>query len=282
MTYYEKTYRIGFGGGLTKAIKYLLISNVAIYVLQLVTPLFSGDWMINWFALSRAEALFEFKIWQFVTYMFLHDPNGPLHIIFNMLLLWMFGGEVERALGTREFLKYYFACGLGGGLLHVALFPSPVIGASGAIYGVMAAFAILFPERVITLLLFLVVPVQIKAKWLVIGLCSIALLFGFLGLFGDGGSVAHFAHLGGVITGFIYLKVDWRLAYLGQWLRQKQGSRRAVQQLKRQQNIQRMKERVDEILDKINEVGYDHLDESERKILRDASERLSQERETEN
>jgi hypothetical protein len=127
-----------------------------------------------------------------------------------------------------------------------------------------------------------VVPVQIKAKWLVIGLSAIALLFGFLGLFGGGGSVAHFAHLGGVITGFIYLKVDWRFAHLGEWLRQKQGSNRAVQQLKRQQNIQRIKERVDEILDKINEVGYEHLDESERKILRDASERLSQEKETEN
>jgi membrane associated rhomboid family serine protease len=282
MTYYERTYRIGFGGGLTKAIKYLLISNVAIYVLQLLTPLFSGDWMLNWLALNRADAIFGFRIWQFITYMFLHDPNGPLHIIFNMLLLWMFGGEVERTLGTREFLKYYFTCGLGGGLMHVILFPSPVVGASGAIYGIMAAFAIMFPERVITLLLFLVVPVQIKAKWLVIGLSAIALLFGFLGLFGGGGSVAHFAHLGGVITGFIYLKVDWRFAHLGEWLRQKQGSNRAVQQLKRQQNIQRIKERVDEILDKINEVGYEHLDESERKILRDASERLSQEKETEN
>ncbi len=278
MAYYERTYRIGFGGGLTPAIKYLLISNVAIFVLGLLIP--NGENIIvKWFGLTPGTVFTKFQLWQFVTYMFVH--GGIWHLVMNMFFLWMFGGEVERTLGTREFVKYYVICGLGGALVHLIInfnSPVPVVGASGAIFGVMAAFGILFPERTITLLLFLVLPVQMKAKYLVMIFAGIALLAGAAST-NDG--VAHFAHLGGMVAGFIYLKLDWRLDYVGNWLRQQRESRKVVQDLKKHQAMQRIRERVDEILDKINEVGYDQLDEEEKRILREASQKFSEEKEPE-
>jgi len=268
MSYYDRTYRFGFGGGITNAIKYLLIINGAIFVLQYLAP---NQVLFDWFGMKPIEVISKFHVWQLFTYMFLHD--GPWHIIFNMFFLWMFGCEVERTLGTREFVKYYLICGVGAGLFHMVInygSPIPVVGASGAIYGVMAAFGILFPERVITLLLFLVLPVQIKAKYLVMIFAGISLLVGTLG----NDNVAHFAHLGGMAVGFVYLKLDWRLDYIGTWLRQQRESRQVVRNIKKQQAIQHMRER--------NEVGYDALNEEEKEILRDASQRLGEEKEAEN
>jgi membrane associated rhomboid family serine protease len=222
--------------------------------------------------------LSKLQLWQFFTYMFIH--GDPWHLIINMFFLWMFGCEVERTLGTREFMKYYTFCGVGAGFFHLIFnygSTIPVVGASGAIFGVMTAFAVLFPDRVITLLLFLILPFQIKAKYLVMIFAGIQLLYG---IFGGNDGIAYFAHLGGMVIGFAYLKLDWRMDYLTNKMRQHKESRRAVQTLKREQNMQRMRERVDEILDKINEVGFDGLNDEERRILKDASERLSQEKET--
>lgn len=281
MAYYDRTYRLGFGGGLTTAIKYLLLANGAVFLLQMVLPTSGGEQLlIKWFGMRPALVLSKFYVWQLFTYIFLH--GDPWHLIINMFFLWMFGCEVERTMGTREFLRYYFICGVGAGLFHLVInFNSPtvVIGASGAIYGVMAAFAVLFPERVITLLLFLILPVQIKAKYLVMIFAGISLL---LGAFGSNDGVAHFAHLGGMLVGFAYLKLGWRLDYLTTWMRQQRESRQAVQNLKKHQAMQRIRERVDEILDKINEVGYDQLDENEKRILQEASEKFSQEKEPDN
>lgn len=280
MAYYDRTYRLGFGGGLTTAIKYLLLANGAVFLLQMVLPTSGGEQLlIKWFGMRPALVLSKFYVWQLFTYIFLH--GDPWHLIINMFFLWMFGCEVERTLGTREFLKYYFICGVGAGIFHLVInFNSPtvVVGASGAIYGVMVAFAVLFPERVITLLLFLILPVQIKAKYLVMIFACISLL---LGAFGSNDGVAHFAHLGGMLVGFAYLKLGWRLDHLTTWMRQQRESRQAVQDLKKHQAMQRIRERVDEILDKINEVGYDQLDENEKRILQEASEKFSQEKEPE-
>lgn len=273
MAYYERSsYRIGFGGGLTQIVKYLLIINIAVFVLQKISP---QDILVQWFGLSPQLAIFKFHIWQFFTYMFLH--GGVMHIFFNMLFLWMFGCEVERTLGSKEFLKLYFICGVGAGILHLIFsFNSTVMGASGAIYGVMVAFAVLFPERVITLLLFFVLPVQLKAKYLVMIFVGISLLS-----LGSNDGVAHFAHLGGAAIGFLYLKLDWRLDFLGNWIRQRRESSHAVTKLKRNQAMHEIRERVDEILDKINEVGYDQLSEEEKRILQEASQKYGQEKEPE-
>jgi membrane associated rhomboid family serine protease len=278
MAYYERSVRFGLGGGLTKALKYLLIINIGVYVLQHLI----GPDLIKWFAFRPDEVFGKFRFWQIVSYMFLHSQSDPLHLIFNMFVLWMFGGEVERTLGTREFVKYYLICGVGAALLHMVFFfgsSTPVVGASGAIYGVMVAFAVLFPDRSITLLLFFILPIQILAKYLVMIFAAISL---FYGVFRIDGGVAHFAHLGGMAAGFIYLKLDWRLDYVGAWLRRKRESRQLLQKLKKDQNMQRFRERVDAVLDKINEVGYDKLTAEEKRILQDASEQLSRQKEPEN
>lgn len=286
MPYYERTTRFGFGGGLTPAVKYLLIANGVVYLFQHLLGSNADPTLIRYFGLHPSQVLGEFRIWQLFTYMFLHSRVPDIwHLLFNMFVLWMFGCEVERSLGKREFLKFYFICGIGAGVLHVifsALFFDPripVIGASGAIYGVMVAFAVMFPERVITLLLFLFLPVQIRAKYLVMIFAGIAL---FLGVFGSNDGVAHFAHLGGMAVGFAYLKLDWRLEYLGERIRRHRESKRALQKLKREHDMQRFRERVDQVLDRINEVGYENLNEEERRILEQASRQFSQEKETEN
>jgi len=113
MAFYERSYRIGFGGGLTQIVKYLLIINIATYFLQ---SLGLDKIFVQLFGLNPQVALFKFHIWQFFTYMFLH--GGVLHILFNMFFLWMFGCEVERTLGSKEFLKFYLFCGVGAGIIH--------------------------------------------------------------------------------------------------------------------------------------------------------------------
>jgi len=267
MSYTDRSYRIGFGGGLTTAIKYLLIANGVVFILQMLSRGDNGEQiLVQLFGMQPSLVISKFHIWQLFTYMYLH--GDPLHIIFNMFFLWMFGCEVERALGTKEFFKFYTICGIGAGLFHLLInFNSPI------------AFGVLFPDRVITLLLFLVLPVQMKAKYLVMIFAGIALL---LGTFGSHDGVAHFAHLGGMIVAFVYLKLDWRLDYFGKWVRQQRESRKAIRTLKKHQDLQNMRERVDEILDKINEVGYEHLDSDEKRILREASQKFSQEKEPEN
>ncbi|MFQ5825545.1 MAG: rhomboid family intramembrane serine protease, partial [bacterium] len=127
--------------------------------------------------------------------------------------------------------------------------------------------------------LFLILPIQIKAKYLVMLFAGISL---FLGYFGGSDGVAHFAHLGGMIVGFVYLKLDWRIDYIGNWIRKKRESRHIIQTVKKRQAMQRIRERVDQILDKINEVGYDNLTEDEKNILKEASHLFSKEEEKKN
>ena len=192
-----------FGPGpLTPAIKAIMIANGAAFVITFFLP----D-LIVLFGLRPADLFGKFAAWQLVTYMFVH--GGPTHLLFNMLMLWMMGVELERMWGTVYFTKFYFACGIGAGLTQVFLgvlpfpfadqfyYPS-TIGASGAIYGVLLAYALYFPTRPI--LMFFIFPVP--AKYFVMILGAIALLFAA----GGGGGVAHTAHLGGLVTGYFYLK----------------------------------------------------------------------------
>jgi membrane associated rhomboid family serine protease len=137
--------------------------------------------------------------------MFLHDPNGFSHILFNMLMLWMFGKDIETVWGTRRFLQYYLICGIGAGICVVVLntlfgsTESRTIGASGAIYGLLLAYGMLFPEQ--TVMFSLLFPV--KAKYFVIIMGGIAFLATFRST-GDG--VSHVAHLGGMIWGYLFLR----------------------------------------------------------------------------
>ncbi|MDZ7374878.1 MAG: rhomboid family intramembrane serine protease, partial [candidate division KSB1 bacterium] len=189
----------GLGARLTPAVRALLIVNGVVYVLQHVV----GRSFVLTFGLVPALAVERLLLWQIVTYMFLH--GGIFHLLFNLFALWMFGSEVEAELGTRRFFRFYLLSGVGGALLYL-LFRAhsyvPVIGASAAIYGVLVGFAVLFPQRMVTLLLFLVLPVNLRA-WQLAGLfVGISLLFGVTGT-SDG--VAHLAHLGGALVGYLFL-----------------------------------------------------------------------------
>jgi membrane associated rhomboid family serine protease len=275
MSYYGyRTFSFG-PGGITKAVKYLLLANVGLFFLELLW----GAELIYLFGLTPTLVKKGF-IWQIFTYMFLH--GGLFHILFNMFMLWMFGCDIERSWGTKEFLRYYFITGVGAGFFTFFLsFNShiPTIGASGAIFGILVAFAMMFPDRPIYL--YFLFP--IKAKYLVMFFAVIEFLASFSHT-SDG--IGHFAHLGGMVIGYIYIKSDWRGSsffrlsrYLG-YLRKLRYKHRMKVINKKREREQRLFERVDQILDKINQVGYDNLSKEEKKTLEEASQLLSQQSET--
>lgn len=196
---------VSFGGmGMTPAVKGLLIANVAVFVLQ--NLLGGGGNRLG--VLGQVGsfvphlAVNQFQVWRFFTYMFLH--GGLTHILFNMLGLWMFGSQIEALWGRRTFLIYYITCGLGGsilyGLFNLAGIASytPMLGASAAVFGILLAYGMTFPNNVI--LIMLIIPM--KAKYAVV-------LFGLMELLSipGGGDVAHLAHLGGMAAGFIFLYI---------------------------------------------------------------------------
>ena len=193
-----------FGPGpLTPAVKILIVVNVAAF---LVT---SFSQVVQMRGSLIPQQVFEhFAVWQPFTYMFLH--GGIFHILFNMLGLWMFGVELERMWGTRYFTQFYFVAGLGAGATQMLLGVLPfdfanqfyyaaTLGASGALYGLLLAYAMYFPHRQI--LLWFVIPVPVRVFVGIFG--AIAL---FSAIRGDGGGVAHTAHLGGMLAGYLYLK----------------------------------------------------------------------------
>ena len=187
---------------LTPAIRNLLIINIIVF---LGTELI-GDSMYQWFALFPIGSVY-FRWWQFVTHMFMHGSFA--HIFFNMWSLIVFGPLLERLWGSKKFLIFYFVCGLGAALCHELvqmtqpLSNIPTVGASGAIYGLLLGFGMLYPNYVLTLVF---PPVSLKAKWFVVIFAAIELVTGILGT-RDG--VAHFAHLGGMLFGLILILI-WK------------------------------------------------------------------------
>src|SRR5215831_9080820 len=178
----------------------LLIANVVIFLLQTQTGNLL-DPLALW-PLSQG-----FAPWQLVTYGFLH--GGWPHIFFNMLGLYMFGSDVERLFGSRYFLAYYFACLVSAALCQLVVVSLsggpgyPTVGASGAIYGVLLAFGMYFPRRMV-MLIFPPIPMQARVFVIVFG--ALELLFGVSGVMGAGDSVAHFAHLGGMLGGWLVIQ----------------------------------------------------------------------------
>ncbi|MCW9707165.1 rhomboid family intramembrane serine protease [Fodinibius salsisoli] len=179
------------------AVKHLLIINALCFV-ALNTPIIGGP-LFAYGALWPIGSG-HFDIWQLVSYMFLHA--GFSHIFFNLFALWMFGQAIENYWGTRRFTVYYFLTGIGAALLHMLIGAggAPTLGASGAVYGILLAFGMMFPERPIMLLF---PPIPIKAKYFVAGFGVIELISG---LSRANSGVAHFAHLGGMLVGFILIK----------------------------------------------------------------------------
>jgi rhomboid family protein len=198
-------YASSFGPGpITPAVKWILIANVAMFVVTMIAP-----GIVDYLGLIPREVLRHGWVWQLGTYMFLHDPHSIGHILFNMLGVWMFGVELERLWGTRFFSYYYAITGLGAGvtMLLVSLLPfaatapaytSATIGASGALFGLLLAFALYYPDRPI--LLMMIIPVPARVFVMIFG--AIALLNSFQPARG----VADAAHLGGLVTGYLYLQ----------------------------------------------------------------------------
>jgi len=212
-----RSYRISFDFYVTPAVKMLLIANFSVFLLEACTYYFAGvtgyNWILKWFGLVPAGVVPLLRVWQPVTYLFLHDVSDIWHILLNMFMLWMFGRELELVWGRDRFLRYYFLTGVGAGILNVIARTVPVlwtrqysfvptIGASGAIFGILIACAILFPDRKAYLF---PIPVAIKMKWIVAIMATLT-FFGTLGL-GEG-SVSHLCHLGGMAIGYLYLRRD--------------------------------------------------------------------------
>jgi membrane associated rhomboid family serine protease len=195
---YARPYSIS--GGLPRGIKWLLIVNVTIFLLQYFTP-GAGIW--DYFHLSPRDTVTRLFVWQVATYMFLH--GGIWHILWNMLALWMFGTEIERTWGTRRFIRFYFFCGIGAGICVVLLnylFGNPnvaTIGSSGAIYGILLVSAVLWPDRII--LFSFLFPIKMKYFVMIIGAIA------FLSSFDVNSGVSNFAHLGGMAFGYLFLKL---------------------------------------------------------------------------
>ncbi len=298
-------------------IKFLLASNVGIFLAELIFGdfHFSGgvplrDFIVEYFALWPLHSG-HFLPWQLFTYMFLHE--GFMHILFNMLMLFWVGVQVEQAWGTRRFLLYYFVCGLGGAAAHLLLSGffgmggGPMLGASGAIFGVLVAFGVMFPDM---RLIFFPIFIPIRAKFVVPILIAIEIY----STYNATDNVAHLAHLGGAVTGMIYLLVmsggkilaSRRGRVQSQWgngsaqvpkndgfFGRMRPPRQAVDADYRDldnhggsiadtkiQDVKQAKvitqEEIDRILDKIAATGYQNLTEDERDILFEASRRMEE------
>lgn len=187
-------------------LKWLLILNIVIFALPILFQRVFAPILDN-LGLVPAEVVQGFALWQLVTYLFIHV--GFSHILWNMLALWLFGAELERLWGTPRFLRFYFACGIFAGLTVIAaayIFGGihiKTVGSSGAIYGILMAYAVMFPER--TILLGFLIP--IKSKYFVMIIGAIVFLQSYMATVGGQGSgVAVLAHLGGLVAGFLLLR----------------------------------------------------------------------------
>lgn len=187
-------------------VKFLLISNTAIFVVYFLSVIFGFSGLFAPFRLIPEQVVGRLYVWQPLTYLFLHDPNGFGHILFNMLALFMFGKTLEQTWGTERFLRYYFACGVGsgicvilGGYLTNTQF-IPTIGASGAIFGLLLAFGMLFPDT--TVLMSFLFPIKAKYMVMIVGAIT------FLSSLQVNSGVSHIAHLGGMLVGYLLIKTE--------------------------------------------------------------------------
>lgn len=261
MGYYQQ--RTQFGENPTPALKALLIANIGVFFVQVLLKAFSpalAGAFNNCFALTPAKAIFGLHFWQFITYSFLHDTAGPLplHLFFNMLMLWMFGREVEVTLGTRRFVRLYFMSALAGGIAMLPMFNDRVWGASAAVFGVMAVYARMFPDR--TLLIWGILPM--RARTMIFVLVGLEILFTLQGAVGGG--VAHLAHIGGFIVGWYYLP-------FAHWYSLRSQEREVRREESAARSDAETRQRVDEILAKVSKQGIGSLTREERNFLDRAS-----------
>ena len=249
----------------TDAIKILIIINVGLFLLRFVAK--SQIDLAGIFGLSP-NTVWP-MIWQPITYMFIH--GDLFHVLINMFVLWMFGSEMESIWGRTQFLRYYFLTGVGSGLVWLLFNAgqsySVLIGASGAIYGILIAYGMMFPNR--TVYLYFMIP--IKVKWFVVFLGAVA----FLSSFNNNTNISHLTHLSGMVIGFVYLRYYWHWKDFRFSVHKQIEEFRSSISSKRDQKKIEMQNEVDQLLDKINETGYDNLTEEEKDLLYRASKDFS-------
>jgi len=277
--YIRETRPPGFSGGSSDqwAIKYLLIANIGVFVLQLMSR-GPGSGLTGLLSLSLDD-LQHFQLWRVLTYGFCHSPTHLSHLLFNMYALWLFGRLLEPIYGSREFLAFYLTAIVVSGLCFVGVHATqaqsaPVIGASGGVMAVVMLAAMHYPRE--KLLLMFVIPMEFR--WL-----AVLYIIVDLGGFAQGGTgVAHMAHLGGAAFGIAYKHFNWRILRTWNNLLSRSsggGKRRWMPPARRpkvkiyQPSQENLDDQVDEILDKISREGEASLSDRERSILKDASRR---------
>ena len=247
-------------------VKLLVIINIVVFILTELSG--QRNILFSSFGLVPNQVWTNFKVWQLFTYLFVH--GGFLHIFFNMFVLWMFGKDLEIQWGKNKFLLFYFTCGIGAGLMTVLFSINsivPIVGASGAIYGLLVAYGFTYPNRMV----YLYGLFPLKVKYMVLGLGVIAF---FASLSANQSNVSHITHLSGMIIGvlYIYFILNWKNIKMEYYhlrlknLKQKTSAQNDEEVL--------MKKKVDEILDKLNASGWDSLTEQEEKYLTQASKEL--------
>tara|TARA_A100001037_G_scaffold306768_1_gene355267 strand:- start:24577 stop:25404 length:828 start_codon:yes stop_codon:yes gene_type:complete len=253
----------------TDAIKILVSINFGIFVLQTISG--AESLFFPLFGLVPKLVWSQFMLWQPFTYLFFH--GGVWHVLINMFVLWMFGSELERLWGKVHFLRFYFITGIGAGLLTM-LFGldsiTPIVGASGAVYGILLAYGLTYPNR--TIYLYGIIP--IKSLWFIIGIGTIAFISSF-----DGGSqISHLTHLSGMVIGYFVLKKPVRLNDLWFSIRKRTMEYKVQQQEKKFSEQQAIELDIDRILDKIHREGFDSLSEEENDRLYKGSQSISRSR----
>ena len=264
--YRSQGFRQRFGQNpfvIPSGVKILLIVNiVAFFLIEL-----SGQKNILFqiFGLVPRAVSQEYKLWQTFTYLFVH--GGFLHIFFNMFVLWMFGKDLEIDWGKNEFLVFYFICGVGAGIITVLISMNsfiPIVGASGAVYGVLVAYGFTYPNRMV----YLYGLFPLKVKYMVLGLGLISFLASLSTL---KSTVSHITHLSGMMIGIIYILYNFKWKNIRLWLIKIRLH--SIQNKKNdfENKDDKIKMRVDKILDKLNDHGWESLTVEEENILTKSS-----------
>lgn len=255
------------------------MANVAVFIIAKLSGPISFDYL---FGLMVPEVFTSFRIYQFVTYLFVH--GDLFHLLFNMLILYIFGRELEIYWGRPFFLRYYFISGIGAGICSIPFvwgIQAPLIGASGSLFALLIAYGMLFPNRVITLLLFFVLPLRMRARQMVLIFIGLEIIF-LLGKRGGGG-IAHFAHLGGALVGYIYLKwPDLSRKCKGLLRSLSYNTRGAKTKPKTSDftgsniktNEEDLQAELNRILDKLAQKGWQGLSREEKEFLHNAGNKL--------
>jgi membrane associated rhomboid family serine protease len=250
----------------TDAIKILVSVNFGIFLLQTIAR--TEGMFFPLFGLVPKLVWSEFMLWQPFTYLFFH--GSIWHVLINMFVLWMFGSELERLWGKEHFLKFYFVTGVGAGLVTIIFglnSMTPIVGASGAVYGVLLAYGLTYPNR--TVYLYGIIP--IKSLWFVIGIGVIA----FMSSFDNISQISHLTHLSGMVIGYLMLKRPVRFNDLWFTIRKRTLEFKIKHEEKKVSQHQEIEREIDRILDKINREGFDNLTEEEHDRLYKGSQSLS-------